>query len=255
MGHTRRFDAVICDIDGCLAPESSASFDVAALARIAAYNRRAQEHRDRPVVTLCSGRPEPFVEAMCRLIGNAALPCIAENGVWMYHPATNGYDMDPAIKPGHLVAVEEAREWVRRELGPMGVVMQPGKAASISLYHERTEVLKGLESRVREEFAGRGWPLRASMTWFYINCDLKHVSKGTAIDRWAKVTGIRRERLAGFGDTAGDLLIAERVGWFGCPANAVDEIKKRADHRSQRAEVEGVIEFLQALVGTESAKR
>ncbi|MBL9031741.1 MAG: HAD family phosphatase [Phycisphaerae bacterium] len=245
----RRFDAVICDIDGCLAAETSAPFDAAALATIADYNRLARDRGDRPVVTLCSGRPEPFVEAMCRLIGNETLPCIAENGVWMFHPAVNGYDMDPRIEERHLVAVEEARGWVRRDLGPMGVVMQPGKAASISLYHERTEVLRGMEGRVREEFARRGWPLRVSMTWLYINCDLEHVSKGTAIDRWTRATGIGRERLAGFGDTAGDLMIADRVAWFGCPANAAEVIKARADLRAASAEVAGVMEFLDRLVG------
>ena len=74
---TRRYDAVICDIDGCLAPETSTPIDAPGLARIAEHNRLAQEAGDRPVVTLCSGRPEPFVEAICRTIGNRTLPAIA----------------------------------------------------------------------------------------------------------------------------------------------------------------------------------
>ena len=216
----RRFDAVICDIDGCLAPESSAPFDTALLARLAEHNRLAQEVGDRPVVTVCSGRPEPFAEAMTRLMGNRTIPAIAENGVWLFHPANNGWDRDPMIRPEHLAAVHEAAAWVERELGPRGVVMQPGKVASLSLYHRDTALLRTLEGPVRAEFERRGWPLRVSMTWLYINCDLEFVSKSTALDRLVAATGLRRERLAGIGDTAGDVAIAEHVSWFACPANA-----------------------------------
>lgn len=244
---TRRFDAVICDIDGCLGPESSASIDAAGLAKIAEYNRLAQERGDRPVVTLCSGRPEPFVEAVCRIIGNRTLPAMAENGAWLFHPESNGWDRDPAITPEDLLAVQGARGWVEAELGPLGVTMQPGKAASVSLYHPDTAFLRTLEARVKAEFESRGWGLRVSMTWLYINCDLSHVNKGTALDRMMKQTGLVRERMAGIGDTAGDAFIADRVAWFACPANASAEIKKRASYVANGAEVEGVVEILERL--------
>src|SRR5881392_785113 len=99
---SRRFDAVISDIDGCLAPESSHPIDAAALAAIAEHNRLAQDDRDRPVLTVCSGRPEPFAEAICRFTANRTVPCIAENGVWLYHPDRNGYDRDPSITSADL---------------------------------------------------------------------------------------------------------------------------------------------------------
>jgi 3-deoxy-D-manno-octulosonate 8-phosphate phosphatase KdsC-like HAD superfamily phosphatase len=35
-------------------------------------------------------------------------------------------------------------------------------------------------------------------------------------------------RTAEIGDTMGDRFIADRVSWFGCPANAEAEIKKSA---------------------------
>jgi len=242
-----RFDAIICDIDGCLAPESSAPFDTSILARLAEHNRQAQEEGDRPVVTVCSGRPEPFAEAMTRLMGNRTVPAIAENGVWLFHPADNLWDRDPAIRPGHLAAVHEAAAWVERELGPSGVVMQPGKVASISLYHRDTAYLRTLEPRVREEFERRGWPLRVSMTWLYINCDLAFVSKSTGLDRLVAATGLVRARLAGIGDTPGDAAIADHVGWFACPANAEAGLKGRADYVSPLPEAAGVLDIIEHL--------
>jgi hydroxymethylpyrimidine pyrophosphatase-like HAD family hydrolase len=242
-----RFDAVVCDIDGCLCPETTEALDGPRLERVAEHNRAAQSRRDRPVVTVCSGRPEPFVEAMCRLITNRTLPCVAENGVWLWHPADNRYDMDPRISSEHLRAVQEARAWVTEHLGPRGVVMQPGKSASISLYHPDTAFLRSLEPVVREAFTGHGWPFRFSMTWFYINCDLEIVSKATGLDRVMAAAGLARERIAGIGDTMGDLAIRERVAFFACPANADERVKAHADYVSPHAEVEGVLDILGRL--------
>lgn len=241
------FRAIISDIDGCLAPESSAPLDAPRLAMLAEHNRLAQERRDRPIVTLCSGRPQPFVEALCRLIANHTLPAIAENGVWLWHPSTNRYDMDPAITAEHLAAVDEARRWVRADLGPRGVVMQPGKAASISLYHDHTPELHALMPSIRERFERERWPFRVSMTWLYINCDLAHVSKGTAIDRFITATGLTRDQLAGIGDTTSDAAIAQRVAFFACPANAQPELKPLAHYISTKPEIEGVLDIIASL--------
>lgn len=244
MTPPRRFDLIIADIDGCLVPEGPEPFDLPRLARVAEHNRLAQERGDRPVLTVCSGRPQPFVEAVCRLVGNTSAPCVAENGVWLYHPGTNEYLLDPAITDEHLAAVEEARRFLRREYGPRGVRQQPGKIASISLYHPDTEYLRSIEPAVREALVRRGWPFRVSMTWLYINCDLAHVSKGTALDRMLTAMGLGRDRLAGIGDTPSDLAIRERVAWFACPANAAGEVRRVADYVAAQPEALGVVDIL-----------
>ncbi len=242
-----RFDAVICDIDGCLSPESSTPMDVEALALIAAHNRAAQTHRDRSVVTLCSGRPQPFAEAMCRMIANASLPLIAENGVWMYLPSSNQYLMDPAITREHRSMVRDLAAWLDETLGPMGVTQQPGKACSVSLFHPDTPLLAAQRDRIAAECRRRGWPIRVSMTWLYINCDLAHISKATGIARFLQHTGLRSDRCAGIGDTSSDLAIRDAVAYFACPANAVDEIKSRSDYVAAAPEARGVLEILSVL--------
>jgi hydroxymethylpyrimidine pyrophosphatase-like HAD family hydrolase len=240
------FDLIVSDIDGCLQPESNTAMDLASLAKVAAWNKEA-ETGNLPRLTLCSGRPQPFAEAMCKLIGNLSVPCVAENGVWLYHPGTNEYLMDPSITAEHRAAVREASAWLEREYGPRGVSQQPGKVASISLYHRDTRVLKEIWPRVAEEFDRRAWPLRVSMTWLYINCDLKHVSKATGMKRLLAMVGVPKERVAGIGDTMSDLAIREHCGWFACPANAAEEIKRHADFMAGEAEARGVVEILNRL--------
>lgn len=243
----RRFDAVICDIDGCLGPESHAPLDAHALAKIAEHNQLAIDRADRPLMTLCSGRPQPYAEAICRLIGNSRIPCVAEMGVWLYDPSDNTFQMDPAITPDHLAAVRAATGWIERNLIPRGVVIQPGKTASISLWHPDTPFLMSLKPALADTFAKERWPLRVSNTVAWLNCDLQHVNKDTGIARLIARTGLTKDRLAGIGDTMGDLAIRRCVAWFGCPANAVPELKAQADYVASGEEVEGVLEILGQL--------
>lgn len=245
----RRFDAVICDIDGCLGPETHGPLEAPRLAEVSAYNKRAHADGDRPVVTLCTGRPLPYAEAMARLIGTKTLPVVCEMGVWLWHSDTNVFDRDPNITAEHVLAVHAAQAWLETEFGagnPRGPVsQQPGKACSISLYHPDTGYLKSLEPGLRDEFAARGWPFRVSSTWHWINCDLEHVSKATGIERMMAHTGLSKDRLAGIGDTMGDLAIREHVAFFACPANADDRLKPHADYVSPHEDVAGVLDILE----------
>ena len=245
----RQYDAVICDIDGCLGPERAAdALDAELLLDVARYNRLAIDRGDRPEITLCTGRPQPFAEAISRLIGHR-LPLVCEMGVWLWWPLENRYDRDPAITSDQLHMIHEASEWVEATYGPRGVVQQPGKVASISLYHPDTAYLKSLDADLRAEFDRRGWDLRVSATWLWINIEPSHVSKATGIERFMAATGLRKDRLAGIGDTMGDLAIREHVAYFACPANAQDDLKPHADDVSDREEVAGVIDILGRLVG------
>jgi hydroxymethylpyrimidine pyrophosphatase-like HAD family hydrolase len=244
---TANFDLVICDIDGCLSPESHAPINIWGLTKLAEHNRLAIEKLDRPLITLCSGRPIGFVECLCRLMQNTLIPCIGENGVWLWRPNDNSFECDRNITDEHLEMVHEARKLLRSLYQAKGVIQQPGKTASIALYHSDTTYLRSIVPSITEQFQKRDWPIRVSMTWLYINCDLAHVNKATAIDRLLSQTEIDPARTAGIGDTMGDQFIAQRVAWFGCPANADAEIKKSAACVSQHKEVEGVLDLLSKL--------
>ncbi|MFT4555877.1 MAG: hydroxymethylpyrimidine pyrophosphatase-like HAD family hydrolase [Planctomycetaceae bacterium] len=244
---TGKYDLVICDIDGCLSSESHAPINDTALSKIAEHNRLAVSQKDRPIVTLCSGRPISFVEAMCRFIHNTLIPCIGENGVWLYCPDLNKFEMDPAITAEHLEAVHTASKLLREKYQANGVIEQPGKAAAVTLYHPDTAYLRSILPAIKDELAARGWPFRVSMTWFYINCDLTHVNKATGIERLFARTGIDPARTAAIGDTMGDKFMADSVSFFACPANAEAEIKQSANYISPYEEIDGVLDILQRL--------
>jgi len=246
----RKFDAVFCDVDGCLMPEGQEAADIEALVPIAAYNASAQRDADRPVIVPCTGRPQPYAEAVCRLLGCHALPAICENGAWSYDFASHRWTMAPNITNEDLRAVREVESWVVRELGPKGCDLQLGKTASATIFHDDPSWLEAEVVPVLKELIDqKRWPMRVSMTWTCINVDLNHVSKGHAIERLMREHGLVRERVAGIGDTMGDLLMRERVAWFGCPANADENLKPHADMVAPGALARGVLELLESLRG------
>lgn len=239
-------DAIVCDIDGCLGPESTEPMDISGLEWIRNWNLGAME-AGLPRLTLCSGRPLPFVEALCRVVCNTSLPAICENGVWLFDPASNGFVRDPSISAGDIHAVHEASEWIEEDFGGQGVVIQPGKSASISLWHPEVEFLRSLVPVLNTRFGQEGWPFRVSMTVAWINCDLAHISKGTGLKRFVERTGLRKERMIGIGDSASDLVMKEHVRAFACPANAAAEVRANSDVIAREEEILGVCEILDLI--------
>lgn len=245
----RRFDVVFCDVDGCLLPEAPTPADLHALSAIAGHNARAARDRDRPTVVPCTGRPQPFCEAVCKMLAHLdGLPAICEHGAWLHWFERNRWELDPAVTPADLAAVRAIEDWVRDDLAGEGCFLQLGKHACVSIFHDDVGFLaESVRPRALAEAARRGWPVRVSMTWTCVNMDLHHVSKGRAIDRVIERCGLDRSRCAGIGDTTGDIAIREKVAWFGCPANALADLKARADAVAESPEARGVVELLALL--------
>jgi len=91
------------------------------------------------------------------------------------------------------------------------------------------------------------WPIRVSRTVRWINLDLAHVSKATGIARLIARSGLKKDRLAGVGDSLSDLAIAERVAFFACPSNADEKLKPHAHYVSELEEIEGVLDIVDKL--------
>ena len=151
------YDLIISDIDGRLSPEDSSPMNLEKLALIAQHNQLAFRQGDRPKLTLCTGRPIAFVEALCRVLQNRDIPCVAENGVWLFDPRDNQYSMDPSITPDQLEMVHAAERLSLEMFQDQGVTLQPGKSASVTLYHPDPEVIHGVIPALEAEFAKREW--------------------------------------------------------------------------------------------------
>ena len=61
---------ILADIDGCILPRRRHQIiDLSVIDQIRQHNQLSRENPTVPPVTLCSGRPQPYVELMMKLIG------------------------------------------------------------------------------------------------------------------------------------------------------------------------------------------
>jgi len=70
---------VVMDIDGCLTPGEVEEIDLGVLKKLREYNQRSKDDPLIPAITFCTGRPQPYLEAMHQML-SGYLPAIYESG-------------------------------------------------------------------------------------------------------------------------------------------------------------------------------
>lgn len=239
---------IICDIDGCISPEESVAWDVARFAEFAQLVQDANAGRTALApMTLCTGRPQPYVEVLMKLLDIRA-PAICENGAVLYSLHNNHARFGPAITEEKLLSLRALRAFIETDLLPKydDVVLQFGKEAQLSVFSEKPAVFHKLTKAIDAFLAQHPGPeFQITVSHFYLNISLAGVDKGAALRVLLDELGVSGSETAGIGDTEGDLPLREVVGFFACPANAKPVIKDCADYISPYKDLVGVLDILQ----------
>jgi len=238
---------IITDIDGCLTPEESEPWDIELFGRVAQLSREASAGRGSLApMTLCTGRPQPYVEALMKVLDIRA-PAICESGAVLYSIEDNRSRYGAGVTEEKLLGLRAVRAFIETDILPAepGVLLQFGKEAHISVYSSRPEVFASLRGRIQHFAEQRGGPdLIIDATSYYLNISLAGVNKGNAIQNLLVELEATRDEVAGIGDAEGDLPLCEAVGFFACPANATPALKAVADYVSPYPTLEGMLDIL-----------
>ena len=238
---------IIADIDGCLSPEESIPWDLELFLKLARVSRDASDGRGALApLTLCTGRPQPYVEVLMKLLDIRA-PVICENGAVLYSLHDNWARYGPGVTDEKVLGLRAVRAFIETEVLPRypDVLMQFGKEAHMSVYSARPELFASIQPLIEAFVTQNGGPdLLISPTHFYLNISLADVNKGRALAALMDELNATRAEVTGIGDTEGDLPLREAVGFFACPANARPAIKAVADYVSPYPTVEGVLDIL-----------
>lgn len=90
---------------------------------------------------------------------------------------------------------------------------------------------------------------RSAGTFYYLEIRKKGSSKGTGIDRLAKILKVKRKNIAAIGDWYNDRDLLKKAGIKIAMANSVAEIKRLADYITKRDNDEdGTAEFLEMVL-------
>lgn len=238
---------IITDVDGCISPEESIPWDLDAFWKFARISREAAEGRGSIApITLCTGRPQPYVEPLLKILGIWA-PAICENGSVLYSLRDNRSRFGPGVTPEKIQGLRAIRAYLETELMPQmpDLVYQFGKEAHLSIYCEYPEVFPSIKTRVEEFVRKSGLPeVVISPTPYYLNFSMADVNKGNTVRALLEELGTDREHAAGIGDTEGDMPLREAVGFFACPSNATPGLKKAADYVSPYPDIHGFLDIL-----------
>ena len=233
---------LLFDVDGVLTRGEAKALDLDLLARLAEMNRAARADPSRPAVTLCTGRPAPYVEVLCQAI-DGHLPAIFENGCGLYEP--RGYRFRPHPKLGHNAEFKAARDRLRTELVlPGKVFFQPGKEFSLSLFPLDGVTVPDLYP-LAEAALG---PAREAVDLAYssscLNVLPRGVNKGEGLRFLCERSGYRMEEILGVGDSDVDLQFLAFCGRSAAPVNAFEEVKRIVDYVAPRETADGVRDIL-----------
>jgi HAD superfamily hydrolase (TIGR01484 family) len=233
---------IVLDIDGVLSEGEGRPLDLELLGRLSSLNRAARATPAAPAVTLCSGRPAPYLEVMMQAI-DAHLPGIFENGAGLYYAHPYSFLPHPALAGSDQIP--QVREALDRELIQTGrAFIQPGKLHTLTLFAEDPA-----ETRLLAEWAEAALgPLAAQVDLVYstscLNVLPHGIDKGLGVGWLAERTGIPLEAMLGVGDSDVDLSFLQRVGHSAAPSNANASIRAIVDYTAPHPTASGVRDIL-----------
>jgi hydroxymethylpyrimidine pyrophosphatase-like HAD family hydrolase len=234
---------VVLDIDGVLSEGETAPFDHSLMEMLAAINRRARAG-DGPAVTLCSGRPGPYVEGVMQMI-HGHLPAVFETGAGLYLP-DRGRQV-PNRYLGDVGAVLACRGKLEAAAAAGGAFwVQPGKDYTVCVFppDPATADLPALRRLVTAVLGPLADRVLISFTATCVNLTPIGCDKALGVRFVAEQTGIPSEAMLGVGDSGVDEPFLAITGRSAAPANASDAVKALVDYVSPCRVGEGLRDIL-----------
>jgi hydroxymethylpyrimidine pyrophosphatase-like HAD family hydrolase len=235
---------VLADVDGCLTSGEGRSIDLDVLRDVAVTNSLSRVDETVPAVSLCTGRPAPYVEVLLQAI-DGYRPSIFENGCGLVVLAPYGFRAHPLIDDRVRTAFRSGMDRLERVLVRPGRAMwQPGKSYSATLYpvggdaHELWLVARELlDDRF---YVDEGIEC--------INLMPAGIDKGAGVEWLSTDSGLSLDEIAGVGDADSDLVFLDRTGFSAAPSNATPNVRARVDYVSAKPDGNGLLDIVERIV-------
>lgn len=238
---------LVFDIDGCLSRGSFSHFSAEMISRLREVNSLATRDPIYPAITVCTGRPQPYVECFLQMIGGT-MPALCEGGTVLFDPHTHGVYTHQNFGLREERLLEALRHEVERELVNDAVMFEPGKVTHLTLLvtppYTPEELLPSalqIAQRFGPEFV-------VETTRICVHFLFRHLHKGTGVAWLSERTGIAPNEMAGMGDARPDVSFLQLVGIAAAPSNAHDDVKAIAHFVSEKSDAEGALEFVDWII-------
>ncbi len=247
------YKAIILDIDGCISSDVGVPFNLEGLSKIQEINKKARETMSLtpfPLITLNSGRPHAYCEAVSQMIGNWTY-FIFENGAGI--SKSNGinyeYILDEKIDEELLSEIDIIFRKMIEQYGKNCFAIQPNKIYAKTLLFQPYDPLRvRVWESINEIIQSENLNLYSEYGYNFINVHIKGINKGTGLDLFKNATKIEFSEMVGVGDSNSDKIFMEKCGYKACPSNASKELKAISDYVSEYQDIYGTIDILNYII-------
>lgn len=211
-------------------------WDFASLQRVAVANREGNVS-----LTLCSGRPAGFLEALARQL-MITTHCICENGSMLMHPLTKRTILHPDIPHDYLRQRQEIVRLLQQYVAGTPTVIEFGKEVMISVNSPDKSLLDDLFAAVEQQLQGA--PVQLMNSGRSIEVVPVGVTKAAGLHFWAEVERVPIAEVISIGDADNDLDILRAAGRAAAPANCTPGVRAVVDYVAPEPMVRGVLDIL-----------
>jgi len=234
----------VTDIDGCLATPYT-PYDLDGLSTLRRYGHDAgplDAGNVAPALSICSGRPYPYVEAMSQALG-LTVPVLFEGGGGRFDPVEAQTTWSPALTDEIEAQIEEVQHWFVTECTP-GTKMSLDHAKRTQTGIVSPDPDEIVEARARtEQFVDAHVPdLRVFSTDVSVDVVPPGITKRNGLEWLAEHLEVPLDEMAYIGDSDSDLEALSAVGTSFAPANADEEVLRAVDHVTDGTVLDGTVE-------------
>ncbi|MDR8390829.1 HAD hydrolase family protein [Aliifodinibius sp. S!AR15-10] len=237
----------VTDLDGCVSiPFKTPVWEC--ITEIRNLNIQSADDPTIPPLSICSGRPYPYVEAVAQWL-DVRLPVVFESG-GMYDLNSNQFDQNGFFDEAALEHVNELKNWMRTTViskFPNGI-MEFSKMMDAGFVHPDESVINEVLPIVTDHVDENYPEFEVHHTDISVNIILKKNNKGAGIKKLSERLGITPKEVAYIGDSNGDIPAMEIVGQSFAPVNAKSYVREFADFPLDLEATEAVLETYQRII-------
>lgn len=238
----------ITDLDGCMSmPWESPDWKIAL--QIKELISQSKTEQSIPSMTICSGRPMPYIEAISQWFGMEQ-PMIFESGGGIYDMQTNELIWHPTFDEAREQELDAIKKYLYDEFINRipGTIPEFAKRTDIGIINQKPEIIHRIYPDILEWVQNNHPDFEAHYTDASINVISKSTNKGEGIKQLSEYMNIKLSEMAYIGDTGGDLPGLTIVGRSYAPKNAKEYVRERVDFALESSVTEAVLEAYKDII-------
>ena len=209
----------VTDLDGCISHPFKTP-DWQAINRIRELNLKSRDLDHIPPITLCTGRPFPYAEAVAQWL-DVQVPFIFESaGMFSWE----GYQIETALgsSDGELNPILELKSWLKKDIIPNypAAVLEFTKMMDAGVVCQDLEMNEQIHQRVLEKVEMDYPDLEVHATDISVNILMPGNDKLQGIKLLSNALNISLDEMAYIGDSSGDVPALRSVKMPFAPINA-----------------------------------